>query len=333
MPVDAGDYRRAVFKYRSHELVDNAALYLMFICAKSADLILDRRVVAHLKHDVVGIVAVYLHDAAVAINDRAVVLLTVVSPAEVHYSGHSVVHIELADDIVLKLYRSSVRILLVQRHHRGEHRLYLVTGEETDEVYLVRAEVAHDAKLRAGLVEEPGRVVVLYAPVLRTGVLEVALEEEGSADRAVLEQLLCLAVRCHHALIVTEHERLAGACRRVHHRARLLERLRHRLFTENVFAGVQRGYCVLGVGEVRGADAYRVDVGVVEHLLRRRVCASAELRRSLCRALDIQVKEPRDLNIVACRVLGGMTPLGYCTTSENSYNQFFHCKSSYSNLC
>ncbi len=130
----------------------------------------------------------------------------------------------------------------------------------------MNAQIAGDAHEGLGLIEEPG-FGGIDGPAFGAGMFEGGAEGEDLAEAAGGEDFLGAHVRGHETLVQADHEKLVVLFGGGHHRPGVFAGGRHRLFAQNVLAGIERFDAHGGVRAIGAADDHGVDIGGFEEIV------------------------------------------------------------------
>ena len=124
------------------------------------------------------------------------------------------------------------------------------------------------------------------------------------------------------ALVLIDHElcagHLGGNLGRRDHLLALFERNRHGLLAQHVLARAQRLDSRLGMSRIGRADTHRIDVGVIEQIVKRVVCGRPVVLGELARAIVVDIVEGDNLRIGIRLVLRYVPHLGDLSTSDDT---------------
>ena len=201
-------------------------------------------------------VVVETDDALFTVDAGGVVLLAVVGPADVELADGAAFGAVEAEGVVVHGNAAAVGQGFVNGADHGGHAHDALAQQEVQQVGLVDAEVGQRAKDSALLIVEPA--VVGAGPALGAGMTEHGVEAEHAAHLAGGNHAAGFHVGAVEALVVAQHQALAGAAGGLHHGFAFFEGDSHGLFTKHVAACLQRADGNGGVVAVGHAHAYRV---------------------------------------------------------------------------
>ena len=187
-----------------------------------------------------------------------------------------------------------------------------------DQIGLMDAQIGHGTHCRPGLVKEPGIEAGVHRPGLGTAVTKGGTEGHNITDEAVHDQLSGHAVGLGQTLVMADHQELVILLCRFYHGFTFCQGDGHRLFAQNMLAGIEGCNGQLRMGKVGCTDGNCMNFGICQQLFHRCIGSTAVLLCQRTCTLQIDIIEAQELGILVLRIFGDVTDLGNLAAADNT---------------
>ena len=152
-----------------------------------------------------------------SIDDRGIILLTIIRPAGCHRSDNSALHFVNTDGIVIYSNQVSITVFLIQSRNFCSCFLYCIIKQVLDQVCLMYSKICHCSHCSSLLIKEPVLRTSIYTPCFRTAMSECCFESKNASDISTLDEFFCFCMSFCKSLILTDHKFFAHLLCCIHH--------------------------------------------------------------------------------------------------------------------